>query len=452
MTEVAIIGAGPAGMSAALELQSRGAFVTVIDDAVAPGGRIFAAIEKRQPHGSEEIGGQKLVADFRARGGHYLAASEAWQIEPGPRVFLTQDGRARVLEPQFVILATGAQERPVPFRGWQLPGVMTVGGAQILLKTAKQIPTEPVWLAGTGPLMLLYARQLLLAGGEIAGILDISPPIRMGRVTRAFPAALVHGAPDLFRGVDWLVSLRKVRSISGVTAIRALGSDRLERISYETRRGETGEVSASLLLVHDGVVPGVHATFAAGCDHVWNEDQQCFQPVVDAFGESSVERVFVAGDGAGIMGAKAAATSGRLAAIGILRSAGLISDAAARRSASPLFRAQRRAKTFRRFLDALYPPSNLAIPDDAMLCRCEEVTAGTVRRLLRDRPHLGPGGVKSGLRVGMGPCQGRQCGLSLTRLVAETHDLSAAEAGFLRIRPPLKPLTLDELASLSSNQ
>jgi NADPH-dependent 2,4-dienoyl-CoA reductase/sulfur reductase-like enzyme len=436
-------------MSAAIELQSHGAGVTVIDDAPAPGGRIFAAIERRESHSAEDLGGKKLVADFRARGGHYLPAAEAWQIEGGPRVFVTQDGQARLLEPHFVLLATGAQERPMPFPGWQLPGVMTVGGAQILLKTARQVPSQPVWLAGTGPLMLLYARQLLLAGGQIAGILNTARSVELDRVARSLPAAIAYGARDMVRGAEWLVALRKLRTVTNVVSIRAMGSDRLEAIRYQTIQGACVDIPASLLLIHDGVIPGIHATLAAGCDHIWNEDQRCFQPVVGPLGNSSVDRIFIAGDGAGIMGAKAAANSGRLAGIGILRSAGLMSANDANRASAPLLRSQTRTRQFRKFLDALYPPSELAIPDDAMLCRCEEVMAGTVRQLLTDRPHLGPGGVKSGLRVGMGPCQGRQCGLSLTRVVAETHQLSPKDVGFLRIRPPIKPLTLDELASLS---
>jgi NADPH-dependent 2,4-dienoyl-CoA reductase/sulfur reductase-like enzyme len=435
-------------MSAALELLDKGLPVTVVDDQPAPGGRIFTAIETRRPHGVEEQSGAKLVARFRAHGGTYLPATEVWQIENGPRVFLTREGRASVLEPRFVLLATGAQERPMPFPGWQLPGVMTVGGAQILLKTAKQIPDQSVWLAGTGPLLLLYARQLITAGGTIGGILDTTPPGRLAAAAPFLPAALRYGWRDILRGVTWLMRMRALRIIRDVAAIEAIGNNRLAGVRYSTRGGVSGEIATGLLLVHDGVVPGLHATLAAGCAHRWNPAQRCFEPVLDPFGASSNPTIFVAGDGAAIRGARAAVLAGRLAAIGIARAAGELSAADAEAAASPLRSDLAGAAHFRRFLDALYPPAEMAIPNAALLCRCEEVTAGQVRDSLRGRAHLGPDGVKIATRAGMGPCQGRQCGASLTRLVAETHGGTPDDIGFLRIRPPLKPLTLGELAAL----
>lgn len=450
MTDVLVIGAGPAGLSAALELKARGLFVTVSDDQPAPGGRIFAAIEKRNPHGAEDRKGADLVARFRQSGINYLPTSEVWQIEAGPRVFLTQSGRATLIEPRFVLLATGAQERPMPFPGWQLPGVMTIGSGQILLKTARQIPDRPVWLAGSGPLLLLYARQLIDAGGHVAGILDTTPKGGLIAAARHLPGALGYGWRDLVRGANWLLSLRGVRVVRDVRALEATGADCVTAVRFETGSGVSEEIQTDLLLVHDGVVPGVHATLAAGCAHHWNTSQRCFQAIVDDFGATSIANVFVAGDGAGIAGARAAATSGRLAAIGIARAAGALSSTQARAAAKPLRRELAASARFRRFLDTLYPPSGLPLPEKTLVCRCEEVTAGEVREALKGRPQLGPDGVKIETRAGMGPCQGRQCGLVLTQLVAQAHGRDPGEIGFLRIRPPLKPLTLGELASLET--
>lgn len=450
MTDVLVIGAGPAGMSAALELQRLGLKTVVADDQPAPGGRIFAGIETRPAHGAEDRGGAALVSRFREAGGKYLPSTEAWQIEAGLRVFLTHDGNARMLEPRFVLLATGAQERPMPFPGWQLPGVMTVGGAQILLKTAKQIPTKPVWLAGTGPLLLLYARQLLAAGGAVAGILDTAPPGRYLKAAALVPAALRYGWRDLIRGIGWTLSMHGVRIIRNVGFLEAIGVNRLTEVRYRTRDGVDGKVETSLLLVHDGVVPSVHATMSAGCAHRWNPAQQSFEPVLDEFGGSSTLSIFVAGDGATINGARAAMISGRLAAIGIGRAAGTIAAAEAEVAAAPLRRDLAAAAGFRRLIDTLYPPTELEITDATLICRCEEVTAGQVRASLCNRPQLGPDGVKINTRAGMGPCQGRQCGLTLTRLVGEMHGGTPDAVGYLHIRSPLKPLTLGELATLET--
>lgn len=450
MTDVLVIGAGPAGLSAAIELRSRGLEVTVADDQPAPGGRIFAAIERRQAHGAEDRSGAEMVKRFRAAGGRYLPAAEVWQIEPGPRVFLTQDGRARMLETHYVLLTTGAQERPMPFPGWEKPGVMTVGSAQILLKTASQVPAGPVLLAGTGPLLLLYAHQLLAAGGTIAGILDTAPRGGLSRAARLFPGAIGHGWRDLIRGLAWLREMSRVRVVRDVGTLEAIGADGLEAVRYTTRSGAAGEIPARLLLVHDGVVPSIHATMALACVHRWNEAQQCFEPVLDRFGGTSVPGVYVAGDGATIGGAAAAAVSGRLAAIGIACAAGAIPVEAVEAEAALLRRRLAAASRFRRFIDTLYPPSALLIPANTLVCRCEEVTAGRIREELSGRPHLDPDGVKIATRAGMGPCQGRQCGLSLTRLVAEAHGREPGKVGFLGIRPPLKPLTLGELAGLET--
>lgn len=450
MIDVLVIGTGPAGMSAAIDLLSMGFAVTIADDQPTPGGRIFAAIENRDTHGAEERSGAELARRFREAGGQYLPGTEAWQLEPGPRVFLTRHGRAVMIEPSYVVLATGAQERPMPFPGWQLPGVMTVGAAQILMKTARQVPDRPVWLAGSGPLLLLYVHQLIAAGGQVAGILDTARPGRAFAAARFIPRALGHGWRDMLRGIGWLARTRGLTIIRGVESIEADGADKLSIIRYGTRDGTTGEIEAGLLLVHDGVVPGVHATLAAGCKHQWNATQRCFEPIVDDFGTSSDPSIFVAGDGATIGGAQAAMVSGRLAAVGVAKAAGRLSEHEASARAVPLHHKLSSVRRFRRFVDALYPPTELSIPDTTMVCRCEEVTAGQVRSVLANRPHLGPDGVKIETRAGMGPCQGRQCGLSLTRLVAEAHGQSRAEVGYLRIRPPLKPLTLRELASLET--
>ncbi len=450
MTDVLVIGAGPAGMSAAIRLQAHGLAVTVVDDQPAPGGRIFTAIETRRPHGTDDRWGADLVARFRAQGGEYLPATEVWQIDRGPRVFLSNEGQARMVDPRFVLLATGAQERPMAFEGWQLPGVMTVGGAQILLKAAREIPQEPVWLAGSGPLLLLYARQLMQAGGRIAGILDTSPEGSVRHAAPHLPEALGYGWRDLARGLGWILCMRGITVVRRVSTIEAVGEERLESVRYKTRDGTSGEVRTGLLFVHDGVVPGVHTTMSAGCAHRWNRVQQTFEPILDRFGASSDPTIYVAGDGATIAGARAATLSGQLAAIGITQAAGLVHEEAAEKLARPLRRKLKSAAGFRRFIDALYPPASLTLADGTLVCRCEEVTARQVRDVLTGRPNLGPDGIKADTRAGMGPCQGRQCGLTLTRLVAETHGQSPEQIGFLRIRPPLKPLTLVELAGLET--
>lgn len=453
--DVVVIGAGPAGMSAAIGLRAHGLTVLVVDEQPAPGGQIWRAVEAMAATptgrllGDEYRAGAGLAERFRACGAFYEPDTQVWQIEPDWHVYMTRQGRAEVVRAGRVVLALGAQERPAPFPGWTLPGVLTVGAAQILLKTSRQVPAEPVWVAGSGPLPLLYMAQLLRAGGRIAGWLDTSPP---GGWRRALPwlGDALSAWGDVSKGLAWLRQIRAagVKRVRGVTALRALGDGRLREIEY-TASGVTKRAPAGVLLSHEGVVPSIHMTRALECAHSWNAQQACLAPDLDAWGQTSRPGIYVAGDGAGIGGAQAACVRGELVAAGVALHAGRLAQPAADALAAPLRARLAALLRLRPMLDALYPPRAgiFAPSDDTIVCRCEELTAGDIRRAAAiGQP--GPNQIKSYTRAGMGPCQGRQCGYTIAHIVAAEQKRPVAEVGFYRIRPPLKPLTLGELASL----
>lgn len=454
--DVVVIGAGPAGMSAAIRLRQQGMSVLVVDEQAAPGGQIWRAVEAVAPTqtghllGEEYRAGAALAERFRACGAVYQPQTQVWQVEPGWHVYMSHAGRAEAVQAAQVLLAIGAQERPAPFPGWTLPGVLTVGAGQILLKTSNQVPNSPIWVAGSGPLPLLYMAQLLRAGGKIAGWLDTTPP---GAWRRALPwtAAALASLAEVRKGLGWLREIKAagVKRVRGVTQLRALGSDAVTEIEYCTGDGQTHREPASVILVHEGVVPSIHMTRAMECAHHWDAQQACLAPDLNAWGETSQAGVFVAGDAAGIGGAQAACARGELAALGMALGAGRISAQAADQAAQPLRAGLRALLRLRPMLDAMYPPraSAFAPSDDTIVCRCEELTAGDIRKAARiGQP--GPNQVKSYTRAGMGPCQGRQCGYTIAHIVAAEEKRPVAEVGFYRIRPPLKPLTLGELASL----
>lgn len=459
-TDLLIVGAGPAGMAAAVTARRHGLSVRVIDDQPAPGGQIWRGIEtvaatpRLARLGEAYRAGVDRAAAFRACGALYEPQSQLWQIEPGFRAFLTREGRARSVKAAAVILATGAQERPVPFPGWTLPGVLTVGAAQILLKTADSVPDKPVWIAGCGPLPLLYMTQLLAAGGRIAGFLDTTPRGRLGAALRHLPRGLGRFG-DLLKGLSWSLALKRAGFpiIRHVTELRAEGEGRLERLHYRTQEGRENTVAAEVLLVHEGVVPSVHAPLALGCATRWDAGQNCLIPVLDGWGETSQANVFVTGDGAGIGGAEAAELRGRLAALRVVSRFGRLDGGGLEAAARSERKALAHALALRPFLDALYAPRPqvFAPPDETLVCRCEEVTAAELRsRAVQGRP--GPNQLKAFTRAGMGPCQGRQCGYTLAHIVAAAQNRPVEEVGFYRIRPPLKPVTLGELASLDEQE
>lgn len=449
--DILIVGAGPAGMAAAVQLRELGLSPLVVDEQALPGGQIWRSSERSrteavsQALGEDYAQGAERVAKFRASGVDYLPGTRMWHLEPGFQVFMSRGNAAFSRMYRAVLLATGAQERPVAIRGWTLPGVMTVGAAQILLKTSAQIPEEPVWIAGSGPLPLLYMRQLLALGGRIAGYLDTTPHGNAGRAARHALAAF-RGRRDLLKGLVWMRQLRAggFPWLRGVNNLQAHGQDRVEAISYTSADGKSHRIPAQLLLVHEGVVPSIHATLAMNCDHDWSEEQGCFVPRTDDLGMTSVSGLYLAGDGAGIAGAYAAEARGQIAALGIAQGLGNTSLARPLRDAR---RALSQKVASRPVIDAIYPPPDAEIQDDTVVCRCEELTAGEIRAAARVH-RGGPNQVKAYTRCGMGPCQGRQCGYTLNRILADEYGQSRSEIGFFRIRPPLKPVTLGELASL----
>ena len=210
--------------------------------------------------------------------------------------------------------------------------------------------------------------------------------------------------------------------------------------------GGTKRLPVDLLLLHQGVVPNVNLANAAGVAHEWNDRQLCFVPVLDADFGSSVPGIAVAGDGAGIAGGTAAAERGRIAAIAAVRALkpdSVVPDTQAIRQSL------QREEMGRSFLDCLHRPSeSFRQPvGDTIACRCEEVTAKQVRDTAKMGCE-GPNQMKAFLRCGMGPCQGRLCGLTVTELIAAERKTTPDEVGYYRLRPPVKPITLAELASL----
>lgn len=451
--DLAVIGAGPAGLSAATRASALGLKTIVIDEQPAPGGQIYRAVEASRHAaslGPDYLRGRDLIERFRASGAQYEPSTQVWQIEPSWSIFASNTATTRVVSSRHLLLAVGAIERPVPFSGWTLPGVMTVGAAQIMLKTSGMVPEPPFWIAGQGPLVLLYATQLLDAGVRPDGLMLTTPE---GATARALPHIFgaLQGWHHLRKGLSMMARLRRsgVPIISGVEDIEAVGSDALEKVSYR-KAGATHSVTATTLLVHEGVVPSTHMSLALGCAHDWDDAALCLKPRLDDWGKSSLPGLSIAGDCGGIGGADAAAMQGEIAAIGAAQVLGKLDEAAAQREAAPLRGMLKSHLAIRPLLDAVYRPrASIRTPEDnVIVCRCEERTAKDIRGAVASGC-LGPAQVKSFTRAGMGPCQGRQCALTLTELIASARGVSPAEAGYLRIRPPLKPVTIGELAALN---
>jgi NADPH-dependent 2,4-dienoyl-CoA reductase/sulfur reductase-like enzyme len=447
--DLVIIGSGPAGMAAAIAATGNGLDTVVLDEQAQPGGQVHRGIEQRPVLSGDDRDGAALVAAFRASGAAYHPLTSVWQVEAlvagGFSLMASREGKSRRLMTRRIIVATGAQERPVPVPGWTLPGVLTVGAAQILLKTGDRLPETPVIIAGQGPLPLLYAAQMLKAGGRPALILDTTPA---GALRRAAPYGLVAlpGWRQLAKGLGFMREIRRaaVPVVRGVEAVEATGDGgRLTGVRWRCH-GIWQEAEVRVLLLHEGVIPQTHLTMSVGAVHDWDPRQLCWRPRLDEHGDTTVPGLAVAGDGGGIGGWRVAELEGRMAGLRAASALTAVNHADAIKAAR---RALRPWLVVRHLLDTLYQPrrSILVPADDVMVCRCEEKTAGDIRKAVAAGA-LGPNQVKSATRCGMGPCQGRQCLTTLTTLVAEARCIPPQQAGHLHIRPPLKPLTLGELA------
>ena len=453
-SDIVVVGAGPAGMAAATVAAEHGACVLLLDEQPLAGGQIYRAVSHqtltdRGILGPDYYRGRDLVSGLQTSGAEYVAGATVWQVSPEREIGVSKDGIARLLTAKQVILATGAQERPFPVPGWTLPGVMTAGGAQVLLKSAGLAAPEAVF-AGTGPLLYLVANQYRKAGIPIRAILDTTPYANTLRALPHLPAALMD-IRALMKGRRWTAELRAagIPFVKAVEDLKLLGVDALTGVEYR-HRGRWHRIDASYVFLHQGVVPNVNLAMATGCAHRWSDAQLCWHAVTDAWAETDVPGIAIAGDGVGISGARAAESLGRIAGYGALHRCARLDAQERDRLAAPHRRALTRELRLRPFLDVMFRPSRqFRIPEDdaTIVCRCEEVPAARVREFVA-LGCIGPNQLKGFSRCGMGPCQGRLCGLTISEMIAQSRDVPVAEVGALRLRPPVKPLMLGELAAL----
>jgi thioredoxin reductase len=453
--DIAVVGAGPAGMAAATVTAEDGAKVLLLDEQPTAGGQIYRCVGRQtltDPNilGPDYYQGRELVSALQSSGAEHMTGTTVWQVSADREIGISKDGVARLLTADQVIIATGAQERPFPVPGWTLVGAMTGGGAQSLLKSAGLAAADAVF-AGTGPLLYLVAHQYLKAGVPIRAILDTTPDANKRRALRYLPAALMNvGA--LMKGRRWISELHSagIPFINGVEDLKLLGTDALSGVEYR-QRDRWSRIDTTRVLLHQGIVPNVNLAMATGCAHRWSEAQLCWQAVTDTWAESDVPGVAIAGDGVAINGARAAECLGRIAGYGALHRCARIDARKRNWLAAPHRQILAKELRIRPFLDAMFRPSRqFRVPenDATIVCRCEEVPAARVRESV-DLGCIGPNQLKGFSRCGMGPCQGRFCGLTISEMIAERRGVPVAQVGALRLRPPVKPLMLGELAALA---
>ena len=462
--DVAVLGAGPAGIGGAIAAAAAGRSVLLIDEAPAAGGQIYRKVPDALSPARGDAGerdpdrraGDALRRELGESGVRTAFGWRVWsvmRIERGFRLDAIGPDAAHTVQAKALLIATGAVERILPFPGWTTPGVFGLAAATTMLKSQRISPGRRVVVAGAGPLLAAVAVGVLKAGAELAAVVDVNGPADW--LATAYSLTL---RPRLAaQGVGWVQRLRQARVPIRFRAkvVRAHGDERLEAVEIagvdskaRRRSGATPTgIEADALCVGHGLAPATELPRLLRAECVFDRARGGWRPEIDAFGRTSIAGLYAAGDSAGILGGQAALLAGRTAGAVI---------AADLRGLAPAARASWTGWCARRFgaamtgLTATRSAVAAEIPAETIVCRCEDVTRAEIdagydagAREINQLKHF--------TRCGMGPCQGRGCGeaaaeLLALRLVAD-GVVPDVDAGRRRVgqwtgRVPLRPVPL----------
>ncbi|MFJ7996554.1 NAD(P)/FAD-dependent oxidoreductase [Streptomyces sp. NPDC096310] len=461
MTEVLVVGGGPAGMAAALAARRHGARVVLLEAGDDIGGQYW-----RHPPGGHEDRNERLWQHgwdrFLAmrdellgdRGCEVVTGAHVWSVDrrddapPLVHVFVGPpdgQGRApRTFDPSALVLATGAYERTLPFRGWDLPGVFTAGAAQALAKGERVAVGRRVLVAGAGPFLLPVVAGLLRIGAEVAGVVEAAGPAQLagGWAARPWRLLAARRKAGELAGYAGRMAAHRIPYRTGAAVVAAHGTDRVEAVTVArlTRDwtpipGSERRTEVDAVCVSHGFVPRTELATAAGC--AVDEDGAV---AVDERQRTSVPGVLTAGELTGIGGVDLALAEGAIAgavaaggvpARGALRERAVFREFAARLAAA----------------HAIRPGWRAWVDDDTVVCRCEDVTAGTLRRAAELTGSRGLRSLKLTTRAGLGLCQGRTCGRAVEDLLTGADGPGLLDPGRTAHRPIAIPVRLGELAA-----
>ncbi|MBI3979803.1 MAG: FAD-dependent oxidoreductase [Chloroflexi bacterium] len=461
-TEVAVIGAGPAGIAAALAAAGAGARVTVVDEYPTAGGQIYRQlptafrVKPGAARGRDQTRAQALLSRLRSSSVEVCTGTLVWGFHDHHTLALYREGEGtEALRAQVVVVATGAYDRPVAFPGWTLPGVWTAGGAQTMVKAQQVLPGRRVLLAGAGPFLLPVARSLVEAGAQVVALAEATATSEWA----ARALAMLHHWGRVVEFIEYERALLRARvpHYYGHVIVRAEGDGDVRRAtiaavdrSWRPRAGTEKTFDVDLVCTGYGFLTSMEIPRLLGCSMRFDSLQGQFLPEHDEEMETSVPGVFVAGETAGVGGAELALAQGEIAGYAAARRLGKELDP---RSRSALSAARARRQHLQGFADLLnrmftMRPGIYGLAHaDTPLCRCEEVTVGEVRQAIAHGARS-MNALKSWLRIGMGPCQGRVCGYLAAHLLAAEVGVPPTESRPMTPRPPIKPIPLGAMAGL----
>jgi NADPH-dependent 2,4-dienoyl-CoA reductase/sulfur reductase-like enzyme len=448
--DVIVAGAGPSGMAAARTVARGGASVLLVDEQPAPGGQIFrrsavASGVKTPLLPKYARGIQDVYADASAFGIGYESKQCAWGVSENGSIFVGGARGTLVYESDNLVIATGVSEWALPVPGWTLPGVTTAGGAQALLKTSQVLVGRRIVLGGAGPLLLQVGVQLSAAGAQVLAIFDATS----AREHMSAAWGILRHVPTALTGVQLLASLR-LRGVPiyrgwAITGIK--GDKSAAKIVAGPTDGSFTSISMQVdaVCLSNGLIPAVELAAMRGCSLKLDEALGVWEVERHDVVCTSQPGVYAVGDGAALGGARKAVVEGELAGLCVLERLGKCANAGRKRTLQSKLRrlAPIRAyaqHTMRHRADAI-----ARLDPDVTICRCEDVALGPVLAAI-DEGARSLHDLRTRCRIGMGNCQGRMCMPTATRVLAQQTGQSIAQISYPRPRPPVRPLSLHELA------
>lgn len=446
---VIIVGAGPAGIRCAEALVAAGIRPTLIDESRRDGGQIY----RRQPenftrsyaslYGTEASRAEAVHRSFDAIREHidYLPDTLVWNIAER-HVYALSGSQHGALPFDALVLCTGATDRLMPVKGWNLAGTYSLGGAQVALKSQACAIGQRVAFMGTGALLYLVAAQYIKAGANVVAVLDTSPRFR--RVTALGKLLALPSVVGKGMALEFALRRAGTHIYTGIEPVEIDGDPQsgVRGVSFKDSGGRVHHLDCDALGLGYHLRPETQLADLARCEFRFDRQTRQWLPQVDAEGRSSVQGVYLAGDGARVLGANAAEASGALAALTVLHDLG---HSVPSESITKLQSTLAKLDRFARGLIEAFPwPAQQAarLTDDTIVCRCESITVGELRRVVQATGSSESNRAKAFSRVGMGRCQGRYCGHAAAEIIAHAAKVPLEQVGRLRSQAPVKPLPI----------
>ena len=453
MYDVIVIGAGPAGATAALETSYRGLKTLLIDEQLEAGGQVWRARSKsiiNAPKNNYSIAGDDLRSRVGAGLVNVLFGVRVWQIEKANDHWTLgiQGCEEKQVKAKKLVIATGAQERVIPVPGWTLPGVFGLAGATALFKEHMIIPGRRTIVAGNGPLLFYVATEVLRLGGQVSAVVSLNSRKDWLGVL----PGMLRNPSLIIQGLSWMFSLYKnrvpiywqyaVKSIAGKSSVEGANICAVDKNWSLISQGEQ-YIKGESVCYGQGLMPAIEATRLAGADHHFDEKLGGWIPTLDKYGRTSVSGLYACGDNAGILGADAAPHRGGLTANAIFEDTGMSN------------RVDINQKAYEASIKFGLAATKLSIPRagyesfisaETEVCRCEGISRAEIDYEIKNGS-LSPDAIKSGTRCGMGPCGGRFCNESVSILTEYLTGKNRKEIGITSARPPLRPVCMDSVSN-----